>query len=261
MIKSPYQHPIIEKLKADAAIIKLAQELVTVHEKFIAKLDEINFTINKKVGPKGDRGIQGPKGEKGEKGEDGYSPSIQDITNQVLSKIELPKNGKDGKDGFVPIKGIDYLTENDIAFLKQEVLKSLPVQKQNDEDFLHLFTKKGKKLSIKHIDGLEQTISAFSNQLGRGYLHGGGDTVKAGTNITLTSNSDGTKTITAGGGTVETPTGTIDNSNVTFTVTTIPKWIVVNGAQYFEGAGYSRVGLTLTLESVVGTGGFIRAIS
>lgn len=57
------------------------------------------------------------------------------------------------------------------------------------------------KLKTENIDGLEQTISSFRNQISnRGYLHGGGDSVKAGTNITITSNNDGTKTINATGG-------------------------------------------------------------
>lgn len=52
------------------------------------------------------------------------------------------------------------------------------------------------KLKITNIEGLEQTISSFRSQITqRGYLHGGGDTVVAGSNITITSNANGTKTI------------------------------------------------------------------
>lgn len=53
------------------------------------------------------------------------------------------------------------------------------------------------QLKPKNIDGLEQTFSAFRNQLSRGYLHGGGDTVIAGTNIAITTNSAGQKVITS----------------------------------------------------------------
>lgn len=62
------------------------------------------------------------------------------------------------------------------------------------------------------------------------------------------------------GVTVENPTGTIDDSNVTFTVSNTPKYVVVNGAQYFDGAGYSYTGGTITLDNAVGTGGFIRSV-
>jgi hypothetical protein len=53
----------------------------------------------------------------------------------------------------------------------------------------------------------------------------------------------------AGGATVETPTGTLDDINVTFTVTATPKWIVMpGGVILFEGAnGYTRATLTITL--------------
>lgn len=59
---------------------------------------------------------------------------------------------------------------------------------------------------------------------------------------------------------VETPTGTIDDSNVTFTVTNTPKYVVINGAQYFDGAGYTYSAGTITLTNAVGTGGFIRSV-
>lgn len=60
--------------------------------------------------------------------------------------------------------------------------------------------------------------------------------------------------------TVENPTGTVDDSNVSFTVSNEPKYIVVNGAQYFSGAGYTYLAGTITLDNPVGTGGFIRSV-
>lgn len=64
----------------------------------------------------------------------------------------------------------------------------------------------------------------------------------------------------AGGGsiTVETPVGTVDSANVTFTVTATPKWIVSDGITYFSGFGYSIAALTVTME--VPPSQFIRAI-
>ena len=63
-----------------------------------------------------------------------------------------------------------------------------------------------------------------------------------------------------GGGsvTVETPSGSVNSSNVTFTVTAEPKWIVSDGITYFSGAGYSLVTLTVTMD--VAPSSFIRAI-
>jgi hypothetical protein len=59
--------------------------------------------------------------------------------------------------------------------------------------------------------------------------------------------------------TVQTPVGIVDGVNVTFTVTTIPKWIIIDGLTYFDGQGYTIAVLTLTVD--VPPNGFIRAIS
>lgn len=65
----------------------------------------------------------------------------------------------------------------------------------------------------------------------------------------------------AGGLTIETPTGAVDDSNLTFTVANEPEYIVVNGSHYVEGTGtyVSYVAGTITLSFPVGTGGFIRS--
>lgn len=57
----------------------------------------------------------------------------------------------------------------------------------------------------------------------------------------------------------EVPSGTIDDSNQTFTVSNVPIYIVINGVQYFENNGYTRSTLTLTLSTPVGTGGWIKS--
>lgn len=140
------------------------------------------------------------------------------IIERVLEKIPIPENGKDAE----PLD-----QESIIA----EVLLKIPEQKPFDEKKIikkiiaSLPEKKGTlkiiretietdpmsiverilalpadkfKLKSENIDGLEQTISAFKNQIGvRGYVHGGGISditglIQAGTNITLTGN--GTKT-------------------------------------------------------------------
>lgn len=59
--------------------------------------------------------------------------------------------------------------------------------------------------------------------------------------------------------TIETPTGTVDGSNQSFTVTNTPVYIISDGATYFENAGYTIVGLTITL--TVPPQSFIRSFS
>lgn len=55
-----------------------------------------------------------------------------------------------------------------------------------------------------------------------------------------------------GGGstlTIATPTGTINGSNVTFTVVAVPLYIVADNQTYFEGFGYTRSGTTITMDA------------
>ena len=55
-------------------------------------------------GEKGEKGEQGDKGDKGEKGD----------------------AGEKGADGYTPVRGVDYATEEDVLAIAQVVLASLP---------------------------------------------------------------------------------------------------------------------------------------
>lgn len=64
-----------------------------------------------------------------------------------------------------------------------------------------------------------------------------------------TTNSGDWVAATGGSGvSVETPAGSVNSSNVTFTVSATPKWIVADGITYFSGAGYSIAVLTITMD-------------
>jgi len=54
--------------------------------------------------------------------------------------------------------------------------------------------------------------------------------------------------------------GAINNSNKVFVFAAAPTAVVVNGQIYFNGAGYSLSGTTVTLDNVVGTGGSIKSL-
>lgn len=96
------------------------------------------------------------------------------------------------------------------------------------------------------------------------WIAGSGITIDAVANQT-TKYTDITITSTGGGGgmelTPESPSGTVNDSNVTFTVSNEPLYIVVNGATYKVGQGLyaSYSGGAITLSSPVGTGGFIQS--
>ena len=93
------------------------------------------------------------------------------------------------------------------------------------------------------------------------------------TTLIAVSNVDGTTPVTlyadptthrllvslsSSGVTVETPTGTVNGSNVSFTVTAEPLWVVADGATYFAGVGYTYSSLTVTMDLAPSI--FIRSI-
>lgn len=208
-----------------------------------------------------------------QKGDPGEDADEQKIADWVLSQIRQPKDGKDS-DPEAVIKEVlarlpKYPNEKELvaSILKQlpSPTASLKIIKEelslDKEALLDEILKSPKfKLGIDKIDGLKRTLDI----LDRRYIHGGGDTVSAGTNITIT-NVNGTKQINATGGsvTVLDATGTIDDSNVTFTFTSAPTLVVVNGSSYASTStiggtlAWTAVGTTVTLAFPVGTGGSI----
>jgi hypothetical protein len=93
-----------------------------------------------------------------------------------------------------------------------------------------------KKLRLKtsQVDGLEQTIKAFRNQLARGYLHGGGA---------------GAVSVFA-----ETPNGVVDGVNVTYTLSRVPKSVLslsVNGMVAHQVSDWNIAGQTITMTSPI----------
>lgn len=62
-----------------------------------------------------------------------------------------------------------------------------------------------------------------------------------------------------GGIAFETPVGLINSSNVTYIVSNIPLYIVLNGNTYFENDGYTLSGLTVTMLITPETGSTLRS--
>jgi len=58
---------------------------------------------------------------------------------------------------------------------------------------------------------------------------------------------------------VETPLGDVNNVNTVFTVSNIPKFITLNGQIVYEDNGYTRSGLTITIDSAPFTGNVLRS--
>lgn len=201
-----------------------------------AEIREIFSIIEQKIstferGLKGERGLQGERGQKGESGKDGYTPlkgldyftteEINDIVFKVLSKIKQPKDG----------------VSPNVDDVVNEVLKKVKLP-DNSENV---------------------TKTELVNFLKRGGYRGGGLSTVS-TDSTLTG--DGTlanplSVVASGGITILTATGTIDDTNTTFTFVSKPVEIVINGSSYIENGGWTWSGLTATLDFPVGDGGKI----
>ncbi len=94
------------------------------------------------------------------------------------------------------------------------------------------------------------------------WARGGGDTVKAGTNVTITTDANGKKVIsvTPAALAIIAVSGTIDDSNKTFTAASQPTLLNINGSFYAPTGGnitWTYVAGTITLSSLIGTGGSI----
>jgi len=75
----------------------------------------------------------------------------------------------------------------------------------------------------------------------------------------LDENGVETQLNTSGSGvTVETPSGTVNSVNASFTVTAEPKWVVSDGITYFANNGYTYAALAITMD--IAPSAYIRAI-
>ncbi len=214
-IKSPYsiprrstRNPLEEAVLGLHEIGKIKKDLLDLKNKHEAehkaKMDEIDAKIHEAhshiksiaKGEKGDSfyGSQGPRGDKGDSiigppGKDAVVDEVKIITS-VLSKIPKPKDGSPGKNA--------------------DVKEVMPL-------FVKALEEGAIKLKTKHIDGWQDPQEVVRRFWANGGIRGGGDTVAAGTGVTIT-NSNGVKTINASAGLTElSATETPNGSTTVFT--------------------------------------------
>lgn len=229
-------------------IIEARDSAATVHNEFLTELEAKLRLVDELIA---DAEIikEGPQGERGDKGD----------TPIAGVDFEIPKDGLNAKeiDPQVIIKGVlalmpppkevkaPVVDHKKIATMAAKMIV-IPTPKDpivpSIEDITQNVIEWFKKnLTVEHIPGLKNEIASYRNQLaGKVYgkdtlIRGGGDRVKAGSNITVTDNSDGTRTIAAQAGfTLLSPTGTVDGSNATFVFTRAPSIIVVDGGRSMQ---------------------------
>lgn len=219
-------------------------------------------------GDKGDRGLQGLKGLRGEKGDKGEK-GIQGIPGKEGKNGKDGKEGVDGKDGLPGTNGVDGLP----GLPGKEGENASP----DEPDVLVEKINTSKKLIDAHkVKGLRDMIDTV-DQIGKnpqGKLENVGGAnplimlsngvrvsdfiteLNFSTNITPVYDGNGRVTLTASGsgGTTysETPSGTVNGVNVTFTtthtITTVLNF-AINGMYLHPTADYSTSGTTITFVS------------
>lgn len=206
------------------------------------------------------------------------SPTLEDVKKVVAESNTLQKS----RFGYVLDKLRSVKPEIKLETKVIEVIK--PELRTEVKEIIKeekLDTKELKKVEDRLKDEIDTLRNILSN-LGGGQAHrritvGGTESSNryadvnfiAGTNVSITLADDNTNkrvnfTIAASGGggvSFETPVGDVNDTNMTFTVTNTPKYINVNGLIYTVGNGIftSYVAPTITLNTPVGTGGFIQS--
>lgn len=187
-IKSDYVKPDLEIIldRVDSSVSNIKEVTEELTTKVDTKLDEVDDTLVNVI-ERVDfaitelQSIEIPKGEKGDQGEPGASPDTNEIVKEVLAMVP-------------PQKEID---ENSII---SKVLSAIPenkpslkvIQESIDQEKLIEDITPKLKLKIDNVEGLDRTLKLLDKR----YIHGGGDTVSAGSGITIT-NVNGTKQISS----------------------------------------------------------------
>ena len=222
------------------------------------------------------------------KGENGKAPTKAELRKIIVPLIPEPIKGEDGVSPKIDYKKIVAETvkrvpEIDIDAKVKEITDAVS---QNTNDTLQSIRTKvaSRTYSMGELSDTQSAtvgqtmVKQADNTWAPGTASGGSkhvikdETISlparanlnftgAGVNATDNAETDSTDITIAGGGgmIVETPAGTINGSNVTFTVTVAPKFIVTDTGFYIEGFGYSRATLTITMD--LGPNLFIRAYS
>ncbi len=79
-------------------------------------------------GPQGEQGLVGPQGPQGERGIDGKQGTQGVAGPQGIQGPVGPQGpqGERGEKGQIPVRGVDYWTEKDMAAIVEDVMNALP---------------------------------------------------------------------------------------------------------------------------------------
>lgn len=248
-----------------AALQQAAQELVDLkdaheaaHKKTLAKIEKDHAAVLNSLNDHVQKMYDYVATLKPEKaappipGKDAPPVDEAVLAKRILAQIRPPKDGE------TPVIDHDLIAQKAAKLVKLPKIKNGDPGKDADPakvvDLVIAKIQEEKLLTMDHIDGLTTEISSYRNQLaGKHYgettmVRGGGDTVAAGSNVTIAV-VNGVKTISASGGSLTelAATGTINSSNTTFTFTSKPTYIFIDGVKYRENEGWTWSVLTATV--------------
>ena len=208
----------------EAQISQMRDDFTKLIDKDISTVIERVGEVEKEQGPQGEQGEKGERGGKGDRGDTGPKGDAGDVGPQGMS-------GKDGLDG---LSGKDG---------KSIVGPKGKDGKESSPDTGKVIARKLETLEgVERLDyyALKNLPSIPKKLKGGGKLGGGGGS--------------------GGLGTILTATGTIDDSNVTFTFTQLPSILIINGGMYQQTGGsitWTYLAGTVTLSVAVGVNGAI----
>ena len=214
---------------------------------------------------------------------DGRTPTKSEVLELIKSTMPTEKDlvkivkplipkVKDGDDGKTPTeKELKKIIEPMIPEVKVAVNGKTPSRTELEDivrplivQFTATLPKEPARASKEQVEGIaEPIIRSLITKARKGWFGGGGggDNVRAGSGIALTTNNIGAKVISATGGfSIITVTGTVDDSNTSFTAASEPSVVMVNGQGLRNTKGVTISGTSITLDSPVGTGGDIYAL-
>jgi hypothetical protein len=212
--------------KIDLTVEGILQDVTQIENKLENKSDILNQSVSKEVKKLTDKVNKD------------FS-KLQKEIRKALSEITLPADGIDGKDGYTPVKGEDYFTDEDIKEIKLGLFEEVTAEAIADK----LESLKGdarldasaiKNLNIKRGDKLVPVGITAINIQENGVNKGQSSTIDF-VNCTVTVTKSGkiivTPNTSSGKGTFAMD-GVTDGVNRTFTIT----------GEYKEGASIVHVG-------------------
>jgi nucleoside diphosphate kinase len=203
---------------------------------------------------------QGPPGKPGKPGLNGTNVTIGQVEAAVRKYLVQPKNGDNGVAPTAAEVATALWSSKRFrkAILSATAPKDMgaidtPDEKLEAAEITTLILAEFEKMGIpiEALKNIENRFAEIRNHVATKTdgMRGGGDTVVAGTGVTITSTVNGNKQINASGSLAawKTPAETPDGIITVFTVTGgAPTDVVADGTAFYNGAGYTYAANQIT---------------